>query len=173
MNIIKSYGKENLSFKELQDMVGPTFSKSTRWMTWDQLAEIPSTRELFGNGKAVVVLLQIEGRHKRPVGHFILLLQFPGHIEHFDSYGLTIEQELSITHEKHLTRIFKDYRNPVVNNAKRLQTLAEDVNTCGRWIVARLMLQTLTLDAFLTLIHYFKINPDDLVTAMTFLLQLK
>ena len=172
MNLISGLRAEDFTFKELQDMVGSEITKSTRWMTWDQLASLPSVRELF-TLPCVVILLQIEGKYRKAAGHFILLIDFQDHIEHFDSYGYTMEQELSITKEKHLTRIFQSYRQPVINNTKKLQTLAEDVNTCGRWVVTRLMLKSLKLDAFLSLINYFKINHDDLVTAMTLLLQFK
>lgn len=164
--------KQDLSFKELQDMVGPEFTRNTLWITWDELAKYSSVSSLMQK-KAVVVLLEIERPYTNNVGHFILLLQYPDHIEHFDSYGLTMEEELAATQEKHLTRIFQDYRQPVINNTKRLQTLRQDINTCGRWVVGRLMLQEMKLDQFLKFIDYFKLNHDDLITAMTMLLQLK
>lgn len=174
MNLLVSLRKEDLSFKELQDMVGREIASKTSWLLWDQLAQFPSERELFRQNKAAVVLLQIEGKNRNPVGHFILLLDKGNHLEHFDSYGLTMEEELSITHEQHLSRIFKEYRKPIVNNTKKLQTLKEDVNTCGRWVVARLMLQQLSLEEFLSFIKTnFHIHTDDLVVAMTMLLQIK
>jgi hypothetical protein len=169
---IQSLEKEDLSFEDLKRMMGPKWDAETRFLNWDELANYKLMSELMTK-PAVIILLHIEGPHAPSVGHFILLLDFNDHLEHFDSYGLTMEEELAITHEQHLTRIFKTYRKPVINNTKKLQTFRKDINTCGRWIVTRRMLSHLTLDKFLKFISNFHLNPDDLVTAMTTLLQFK
>jgi hypothetical protein len=172
MQSAKQLEKQDFTFEQLKKMMGPTFAQQTLFLTWDELARHNSVDHLMIK-PAVVILLQIESINAPKTGHFILLLDFHDHIEHFDSYGLTIEEELAITHEKHLTRIFQNYRQPVINNTKKLQTLRQDINTCGRWVVTRRMLSTMKLDKFLSFIASFHLNPDDLVTAMTYLLQLR
>lgn len=170
--IIEKIKDNALSIDQLKRLVGPEQTANCRWIHYDELQKFPSIEELMKLG-AVVILLQIETRDRPPVGHFILLLDHKTHYEHFDSYGLTMDEELKITQEHHLTNIFKQTRKPIVDNTKRLQALRQDINTCGRWVVARLLLKQIELDNFLKLIQYFKVNYDDLVSIMTMLLQFK
>ncbi len=172
-NIIIDQVKNNaLSFPQLKDLVGPNQASKVKWLLYDELVKFETLAELMELG-AAVILLQIESRNAPKVGHFIVLLDHGTHYEHFDSYGFTMDQELAITHERHLTRLFKNTRKPIKDNLRRLQTLRQDVNTCGRWVVARILLRQLELDQFLKLIAYFKVNYDDLVSIMTMLLQFK
>lgn len=170
--IIDQIKTNALSFPQLKDLVGSDQAKNVKWLLYDELYKFDNLNQLMQLG-AAVILLQIETPNKPKVGHFIVLLDHKTHYEHFDSYGLTMDQELKITQERHLTRLFKNTRKPIKDNLKRLQTLREDINTCGRWVVARLMLRNLELDPFLKLIEYFHVNYDDLVSIMTMLLQFK
>jgi len=171
-SIITKIKDNALTFEQLQSLVGPNQARNCRWILYDDLQKFNSLDELMSLG-AVCVLLQIETPNKPKVGHFILLLDHGNHLEHFDSYGLTMDQELAITHEQHLTRLFSKYRKPIHDNTVKLQSLREDVNTCGRWVVARLLLRHLTLDEFTKLIKHFHVLYDDLVAIMTMLLQFK
>lgn len=161
-----------LNFQQLKGLVGPQQAAKCKWMIYDDLQHFQSIQELMSLG-AACILLQIETPRAPSVGHFILMLDHGNHYEHFDSYGLSMDEELRITDEKHLTRIFKDTRKPILDNSKRLQTIRQDVNTCGRWVVARLLLRHLELDVFLKLIEHFNVLYDDLVSIMTMLLQFK
>ena len=169
MQILQTIEKDALTMDQLKKLVGANIANTCRWLTWDELTKFDTAEDLMSLG-AVVILLQIETRHAPSVGHFILLLDQGNHYEHFDSYGLTMEEELGITQEHHLTRIFDRYRKRLINNTVKLQTLRQDVNTCGRWVVARLMLKKLILDDFLKLIKYYGKHTDDTVALMTMLL---
>ena len=82
-----------------------------------------------------------------PVGHFITLIKYLTYVEHFDSYGFTIDQELHITHErKYLTDILSDV--PVIENTFPFQSKKEDTETCGRWCAVRCLLKHLNLQEF-------------------------
>jgi hypothetical protein len=170
--IIKSLKYNALTFDQLRDMVGPTESKQCRWILYDDLARFKSLEQVLELG-ACVILLQIETPRAPKVGHFIVLLDHGNHYEHFDSYGLSIDQELEFTKEHHLTKLFSMTHKRIVNNTMRLQTFREDTNTCGRWVVARFLLRKLELDQFIHLIKYFIREPDDLVAIMTMLLPFK
>jgi len=170
--IIDQIKTNALTFPQLKDLVGPNKAKTVRWLLYDELYKFNNLNQLMDLG-AAVILLQIETPNLPKVGHFIVLLDHGNHYEHFDSYGLTMDQELKITQERHLTRLFKNTRKPIKDNLKRLQTLRQDINTCGRWVVARLLLRNMELDPFLKLIEYFRVNYDDLISIMTMLLQFK
>lgn len=172
MEYLQTIERNALTIDQLKLMVGPENASRCRWLTWDELAKFESAEKLMSLG-AVVVLLQIENRNAPSVGHFILLLDHETHMEHFDSYGLTMEEELSITNEHHLTRIFDRYRKRLVNNTMKLQTQRHDINTCGRWVVARLLLRNLALEPFIKLIKHFGMKTDEIVALMTMLLNLR
>lgn len=170
--ILDTLKKNALTIAQLQNLVGPKNTNHCRWLVYDDLQKFKSIEELMEPG-AVVILLQIETKSAPLVGHFILLLDHKTHYEHFDSYGLLMDEELKLTNEHHLTNIFGKSRKKIVDNTTRLQMMREDVNTCGRWVVARLLLRDLELDEFLGVIKYFIRPSDDLVAAMTLLLQYK
>src|SRR5688572_16883500 len=148
-NTVINQLKDNaLSFSQLQSLVGPKQASACKWLVYDELQKYKTIEQVLDTG-AAVILLQIEARNAPKVGHFIVLLDHGNHIEHFDSYGLTIDEEVAITQEHHLTNLFKMSRRPIKENTKKLQTLRQDVNTCGRWVVARLLLKQMELDQFL------------------------
>lgn len=168
--IIKKTESIALTFDQLQFLVGEKVTAQCKWIIYDDLKKFKNIEDLMSKG-AVVILLQIERRDAPKVGHFIILLDHKTHYEHFDSYGLDIDEENSITNEHHLTNIFRTTGKRIVNNSKRLQRFREDINTCGRWCVARLLLKHLELAQFISLISYFKFDHDELISAMTLLLQ--
>lgn len=170
--ILQKIKQNALSFTQLHQLVGSKNTSQCRWIVYDDLKQYSSIDELMKLG-AVVILLMIEKPNAPKVGHFILLLDHKTHYEHFDSYGLTMDEEIGLTQEHHLTNLFKSSRRKIVDNRVRLQTFREDINTCGRWVVARYLLKQLELDEFLRLIKYFIRPSDDLVAAMTLLLQYK
>jgi len=161
-----------LNFDQLKNMVGKENSKRVNWMIYDELQKYHTLEDVLKTG-AAVILLQIENRKAPSVGHFVVLLDHGNHVEHFDSYGLTIDQENAITHERHLTSLFKQTKKPIVENTKRLQRFREDVQTCGRWVVARLLLRQLELKEFIRILQSIATPNDEMVTLMTMLLPLK
>lgn len=171
--MIKKLESSDLTFKQLKDLLGPTQSKQTRFLTYDQLAPFKSFEQLFKGYKAAIVLLIPETGNNPKAGHFICLLDHGTHVEHFDSYGLDVDEEIKITQEHHITQLFNKEKRPMVTNTKKLQRFANDINTCGRWVVARILLSNLELDGFLKLIESLGRANDEMITAMTLLLPFK
>lgn len=162
-----------LSFSALQNMVGPINTKHCRWIVYDDLQKFEDIEELMSLG-AVIILLEIESPRSPPVGHFVCLLDHGNHYEHFDSYGLDIDEELKLSQEKHLTNIFRNSPKKIISNTKRLQTFRDDVQTCGRWVVVRYLLKHLELDEFLGIFYHLKPQtPDEMVVIFSYLLPLK
>ena len=54
---------------------------------------------------------------------------------------------------------------PIVYNEKRLQKSAPHINTCGRWVLARLWLSDMVLEDFQKIFNHR--NSDELVTRFT------
>lgn len=170
--LLNNLRSDALSILQLKDLVGPSNSKNTRWMEYDQLQEFQNLQDLMSLG-SVVILLEIEAPRAPKVGHFVILLDHGSHYEHFDSYGLNMDEELKITQEHHLTNIFKNSRKPIVENTVRYQTLREDINTCGRWVVTRFLLKHMELPDFQSAIKASHQDYDNVVALLTMLLPFK
>lgn len=168
--IIDKLKANALSFRDLQYMVGKKVSENCRWLMYDELKHFKNIEQLMQKG-AVVLLLEIENKKAPPVGHFIILLDHGTHYEHFDSYGLNMDEELKLTQEHHLTNLFKNSDKKIVNNKQKLQMFREDINTCGRFVVGRLLMKSLELEEFIAIFNHLKPkSPDEIITCFTLLL---
>lgn len=165
--------KTPLTIDQLKEMV--PHHADIRFLDYYQLEGIHSVQDLFGGDrfKSCIILLEIAAKPGSPerVGHFIALLRFSNYYEHFDSYGLGVEQEIAITSQyqrPYLRQLFKSVK--LVTSTVQLQTFRQDSNTCGRWAIARCLLNHLSLDDFTHLVRSKSISSDDTVTLMTCLL---
>jgi hypothetical protein len=82
-------------------------------------------------------------------GHFACILKYGDILEWFNPYGTKMEYDFKFipNFTKHLlgqggnllTKILKtkDKSQKIYYNKKKLQKIADGVNTCGRWCVAR------------------------------------
>jgi len=106
---------------------------------------------------------------KKEVGHFNLLLRHgKNEYEFFDSYGKTIHEIAANTsHDggKRLLRLFPGHK--VLQGRHKFQTESTSVNTCGRYCAFRFNCSTLNYRAFINLLSYRGIHPDDLITLLT------
>lgn len=139
-----------------------------------QYNDIPTNHSLeeFLQNPYWIVLLHIEKPGAPPVGHFIALFRGGSGIEHFDSYGLTMDQELSLTHEApFLTRMLQPIISQVFQGRATLQSKINHSNTCGRWCVLRLIHYPKTYDQFVSYVHSVPLDSDLAVTMLTQSLQ--
>src|SRR6478736_9322907 len=128
--MIKKLESTDLTFNQLKELLGPKQAKQTRFMVYDQLAHFNNFDQLFKGFSAIVILLEQESQNNPKSGHFICLLEHGTHIEHFDSYGLTVDEEMKITKERHMTQLFNKDKRPMEENTKQLQRFKNDINTC-------------------------------------------
>lgn len=159
----------SLSADDIRKMLGQ-HATSVRVMLYDDLSKYRTLDDLLADHVAAIVLLQIQGPGESAVGHWIALVDLGDTIEHFDSYGLTMDEELAKTHESpYLKAMMTDSKRLVIQTRARLQAQKADVNTCGRWCVARILSQMGT-DEFARFFKSFKEHPDALVSLMTLFL---
>lgn len=140
----------------------------TNVIQYDALSKVKSIRQVMKQG-TVVILLDIQAPNAPNVGHWICVLDHGDHMEHFDSYGLSMDQELAITHEKPFLSDLLKQESKVVQSTHRLQVKREGINTCGRWCVLRTRLKKLDLDNFIKLATQCHI-PDITATLSTMFL---
>ena len=124
-------------------------------------------------GSAVMTYKQLRGYQKLPplpliilyevrprVGHWVIVLETPLGLEHFDSYGLKPDGELELIptmrrHElgedqPHLVRLLLDTNLPINFSDGVLQ--GKGTATCGRWCALRYAARALGSEDFLRLV---------------------
>lgn len=124
------------------------------------LANYRTINELLPNdGDYCVILLE----QKENSGHWTALLKYKNIIESFDSYGCRPQYGLKFV-STYMKQLLGQTGNLLINllrtkskgqevyyNKRQLQQINDNVNTCGRWCVARIesMKMGLELDEFI------------------------
>jgi len=157
-----------LSISFLKQLAGTDVDK-IGFFYYDDLGRVRSLEALFDGKQAVILLMQIKGPNANPVGHFITILNYNNYIEHFDSYGITLEKELIITKEPaYLQKLIQQSGKKLVQNTIQFQAIKEDVETCGRWCVARARMFKYNLNEFKNFFDQKITTYDSKVTLLTF-----
>lgn len=130
----------------------------TNILTNRQLANVRRIEDVLKNG-ACVILYECKERS----GHWCCVyLRNKKEIQWFDSYGLMPDSELNYIDKEfrrksnqvstHLTRLLLEWTRRTGGDVRysqyRLQKLSPKDNTCGRFVVLRLLLRKLDEDEF-------------------------
>ena len=154
--------KEPLTISQVKSI-----SDNSLVIKYEDLQEYKNAQDLFNKNSSVIVLLQMQ-HDAAKIGHFIALLDYPDYIEHFDSYGLTIDDELLITGEdNHLKRLLTKSPKKLVTLSTSLQKRKPDVETCGRWCGLRCRWKSWDQKKFLKFFN-LGIDKDLAVTLLTY-----
>lgn len=158
----------SLSDKDILNML----DRKCNLLTYTELANYNNLNDALGEYKTLVILYMTKNNY----GHWCcLFLRDDNILEFFDSYGIFIDDELEFIPDNyrivsnqsypHLTYLIynSQYKN-VEYNQYKLQKMTPEINTCGRWVVVRIMLKRLSLDEFA---QKFKNNGDEMVVQLT------
>lgn len=172
-NLIELEKRKALSGEEIMKMM----KGKTNLLLYRDLYKYDNIEDILGKHKACVILYET----KEPLyGHWcVIFQQNPDTIEFMDSYGFLIDSEISpnfmdpeilksFYNGPKLRRLiyFSKYKYIVYNNYA-LQERKAGINTCGRWVVSRLIFRNLSLEQFVKYLMSFGINLDNLVTIIT------
>ena len=116
-------------------------------------------------------------------GHWSTLIYNPTHntIEHFDSYGLSLDQILAKAEfdrnrsgghnflKEAIQKAVNTYGSTFIENRHAFQVTSGLVNTCGRYASVRARFKDLPLNLFAAMLTNQKIPADMIVTYMTIL----
>jgi hypothetical protein len=139
---IKRYALSN-------DDINAILEPDTKIFTYPQFADMESIDQAFDKlGRCIFLFLTINDS----TGHWLcMFLRDDGSIEYFDSYGEKPEaQRKWVSAEKldelgeaepYLFNLLKESNRKVYYNTYAYQTDRNDINSCGRWCVARLMMK--------------------------------
>jgi len=164
--LLNSYKKQlayMVSDDDFQLMLGP--SANHKIMKYSELGNYQSLDQLLPEKKDYRIILT---ETKPNSGHWCLLSKYPSKdgvvYEWFDPYGMRVDGELSfissvmkriLGEDKHiLSKLLDDAKKGGardIYNRKKLQTLADNISTCGRWSMlrAKMLEMGYNLDDFL------------------------
>lgn len=125
-----------LSGEDLTDMAKRMGNEATRFVLYENLRNVSSVEQLFGDSNTVYVLFDIRSETgNQKVGHWACVLKNKG-LSYYDPYGLVLSEDLRITGDPpFLQDILAGQK--VEMNTFRAQKFRDHVNTCGRHCVVR------------------------------------
>jgi hypothetical protein len=168
LKTVKAYSLSN-------DDINAILDPDTRVFSYPEFNSMTSIDEAFDPlGRCVFLFLTESER----VGHWVCMFKRDSRtIEYFDSYGQKPDAQRSwLTAEKlaelnqstpRLTELLKQSGYRVYYNTYQYQTDKADINTCGRWCVARLICKDLSNLQFYNCVKKSGLSPDDWVGCFT------
>lgn len=163
-NLIKKAEDIDLS----ADDINRINNNNSNIIVYHNLSNYHNFRSMFGGKDCVILLYET----KQNFGHWVCILEFPSYYEFFDSYGFQPDTELKYAlydNVAYLTELMKTADKPIKTNSTRLQTFADDINTCGRWVATRTKMNHIEQPAFLSLFKGNSQLPDYYVSMLTYL----
>jgi hypothetical protein len=170
---IKAYA---LSNEDINTILEP----DTKIFSYPEFAKMSSIDEAFDKlGRCVFLFLT----KSETSGHWVCMFKKGNDIEYFSSYGDKPEEERKWLNEEqldelgqdepYLMNLLKQSGYKVYYNTHSYQSDREDINTCGRWCVARLITKDISNKEFYNLVREqmkergLK-NADDWVALFTY-----
>lgn len=142
--------------------------------TYPQLKQYRTADSLFDSkGRCLILFLT----QSETAGHWCCLLKKGDGIEFFDPYGDTpaeIQDEIPASkrdeldmNQPYLMRLLKASGCPVSYNTFAFQKTKQDINTCGRHCVVRLLYSPDSLERYKSIIDSSGLSPDDFVSGVS------
>ena len=151
---IKAY---SLSNDDINEILEP----DTRIISYPAFQSMTSIDDAFDSLGRCVFLFLTEGPG---IGHWLCMFKRENNtIEYFDSYGEKPEAQRNwISQEQlddldesepYLMNLLRESRCKIFYNTVKYQKKKDDYNSCGRWVVARLICKDMTDKQFYNLIQ--------------------
>lgn len=161
----------SLSNEDINAILDP----DTNIITYPDLANVESIDDIFDSLGRVIMLYPVDSNYS---GHWIAMLKKGDSIEYFDPYGLPPEQPRKwVSPQKnqrmgqgasYLTNLFRNSGYKIYWSKYPYQKMRNDVATCGRWAVTRLVCKDLSLPQFHRLVmEKSNGDPDGFATRFT------
>jgi hypothetical protein len=146
-------------------------------LTYNQLADYQNINELLPNEKDFFILLY---QQQPNVGHWVSVDKIGNTISYFDSYGKPVDEPLDWNSD-HLNKMLgqsNDYLSNLLDNSDynieynnvKYQNSNNNVNTCGRFVVLRVLCakKGMNLKQFYEMMeklkNYKEMNYDQIVS---------
>jgi hypothetical protein len=142
---------------------------------YPKIKDVQNIGELFDNrGRAIIFYPQ----QSENQGHWTCMIRDGRQIEFFDPYGEPPDaqkdglsknqlERMRMDHPD-LTRLLEESGCHVIFNKVQLQKMSNDVQTCGRHCVCRLLYYKMPLSRYRQMIQKSGMTPDEFVVAKTY-----
>ena len=169
--MLKELQKISLSNEEMMKLV----NNRANLVQYPELSKYNNIDQLLQPYGACIILYLT----RKNYGHWTCVFKVDNNtIEHFDPYGLYIDEELNFNMDPYFRKVsgqdfphlsFLLYNSPynLSFNQYKFQQKIKDVSTCGRHTGMRLILRNLNLNDYKKLICSTKYTPDEVVTIIT------
>jgi hypothetical protein len=159
-----------LSDADIQKVLDP----DTNIFTYPYLENVKHIDEVFDDhGRAMMLFLT----KSQNAGHWIALIKRGNTIEFFDPYGTPPDKQQKWMSKRQLeeldqdkpflTNLFKASGYKITYNKVPYQKDRDDINTCGRHALTRLLLKDLAPEQYKKLLFSSKVSPDEFVSLLT------
>ena len=159
-----------------RDMLEGCDGKS-KIVVYPDLYKYKNLDELLKPHGVIFLLYEFEPKY----GHWTMIFKQGDTIEHFDSYNYKPDEEFSFIPEyfrkvndmmyPQLTKMLYDSGKEIHYNNFELQAEGNNIATCGRHCLVRLMLKDLNIDQYYELMNKIKaemgLNYDEIVYELT------
>jgi len=148
-------------------------------LTYKNLPRFHNINELLEPFKNFIMLYMWKPNY----GHWVCVIKHPDRIEFFDPYGEPNIPDKELDHVKsnvkiitnqdypYLTQLLYDSKYPIEYNNYQFQQHADDINTCGRHCIVRVLFKNLLLDQYYQLMKQLRkksgLDYDQIVTYIT------
>ncbi len=168
---LKKLMAKSLSSKDISDF----FDGKVNIITYKELINYDNIDDVLGQYNMCVLLFL----SKPNFGHWTCVFRtIDDGIEFFDSYSFKPDSELSLINMDfrkqsnqqypYLTYLLYKSKKPIEYNHHKFQKISNSVkyNTCGRWVIIRLLFKDIKLEKFIKLFNIP--NADEFITEMTY-----
>lgn len=134
-------------------------------MKYSRLSEVSNIDEILPSNLSYCIILYEDSPNK---GHWICILRYNDNIEFFDPYGFYPDSQLKwnpkiinqkLNQKPFLTSLFDSSPLNIIYNPIKYQTESDDVNTCGRhcvWRIIQLIEEKKDLKEYFKMMKYLK-----------------
>ncbi len=142
-------------------------------IAYPNIYKYKNLNELLGKYKKCVLLYMTSSNF----GHWTCIYENKGKIYFFDSYGFMPDEQFKFIPRKlneklkqdykHLTNLLIKSNKKVEYNNHQLQSDADEIATCGRWVIERLRNVEIPVNKFAKLFIGRGIEPDKIIYELT------
>lgn len=162
--------KLRMSYSLSGDDITRIFDGKVKILLFSDIRLYKNLDELLKPYDRVIILFE----RKKNVGHWTCLFRNSKGVFFFDPYGIKPENQLRFSsgmnkllnqQKDTLNRLFDGHL--IKYNDKPFQKWQNGINTCGRWVVARLLLPEMTNHEFFDFINARTNERDKYITELT------
>lgn len=149
----------------------------TKIYAYPELKQYASLDDALDDKGRMVLLYLTENAQ---TGHWVCVYKDGSTIRYFDPYGKPPENPKSWIsraqnakygqEQNYLSQLLRKTGKPVFYNTHAYQKIGDDVNTCGRHAIARLLLKDMNDEQYYETVKDSDVNPDDFVSFATYFL---